>query len=81
MASFKTITIKKEVYQDLVKAKDSKESFSAMFKRLLKEKKPALSEFYGAWKLEKGEEKTLDKAFKKFRKEFEESFKSHESIG
>lgn len=76
--AFKTITIKKTVYRNLAKVKKSQESFSELFTRLLREKHPHLKEFYGAWKLEKGEEKKIAAELKKFRKEFERSFAAHE---
>ena len=70
---FKTITIKKDVYRNLSKVKRPSESFSQLFVRLLREKKPSLKEFYGAWELEPGEEKRLVAALKKFRGEFEDA--------
>ncbi|MBI4152980.1 hypothetical protein HY497_00520 [Candidatus Woesearchaeota archaeon] len=75
--AFKTITIKKGVYSDLARAKQRQESFSTFFSRLLRERHPSIKEFYGAWELKKGEEKEMAAAMKKFRAEFEESFKRH----
>lgn len=79
--AFKTITIKKEVYSDLIRAKSRNESFSQLFRRMLREKHPNLQDFYGAWELEKGEYNKITLAMKKFRKEMEEDFKKrHESF-
>mgnify|MGYP001575391762 CR=1 FL=1 len=80
--SFKTITIKKDVYRELVKVKGSDESFSSLFNRMLSERHPNLKEFYGAWETSKEIEKREDEAMKRFRMDMEESFrKRHESLG
>ena len=76
---FKTITIKKDVYRQLIKAKHAKESFSRFFARILHERNPDLKTFYGAWELEKDEVKKVSAAMKKMRSELEESFAQHES--
>jgi len=73
--AFKTITIKQETYKDLIKVKISHESFSALFKRLLQERRPNLKDFYGAWKLEKGEAEKMESALKGERNRLEESWK------
>jgi len=75
---FKTITIKNTVYMHLMKEKKPDESFSTLFERLL-EKTHSLEKFYGAWTLTKAEEDKQDLAMKKFRSEFNEEFKKHES--
>ncbi|MBI4145892.1 hypothetical protein HY489_00985 [Candidatus Woesearchaeota archaeon] len=79
--TFKTITIKKGVFTNLLKVKQKSESFSDLFARLLKDKRPDLQEFYGAWEVSKAEEKKVHEGLKKFRREFEESFRRHESSG
>ncbi len=72
--AFKTITIKRKVYKELTKAKRPNESFSELFERMLREKRPNLMEFYGAWKLERGEAERIEAALKKERMHFEESW-------
>ncbi len=65
---FKTITIKENVYKELMKAKGS-ESFSEFFEKVTKERKkrPDLMKFYGAWKMSDGEWKRIEKTIKKRR--------------
>ena len=67
------------VYEKLAHVKKSNESFSELFSRLLEKGKPPLEEFYGAWNVRPEEEKKILHAMKNFRREFEESFKHHES--
>ena len=66
--TFKTLTIKHAVYRDLVKAKQSGESFSDLFERMLREKRPNLLEFAGAWTFEKGEREKMHAAVMERRK-------------
>lgn len=73
---FKTITIKRDVYRELTKTKKNDESFSELFTRMLRDKRPNLKEFYGAWKLEKGEEKKIEIALERERLRFEENWKN-----
>ncbi len=47
--AFKTITIKKDVYDKLAAAKRKDESFSTLLDRLVAGKKTSLREIYGAW--------------------------------
>ena len=51
----KTISITKEVYQDLIKIKGKKESFSQLFIRILRYYKPNIKESFGKWDLSKEE--------------------------
>lgn len=79
--SFKTITIKKSVYRDIIKVKGTHESFSSFFNRILSERHPNLKEFYGAWESDKETEKRENEAMKRFRMDMEDSFrKRHESL-
>ena len=71
---FKTITIKQSVYRDLVNSKMPGESFSELFERVLGDKRPNLRDFYGAWKLKKGEEKQIEILLKKERALLDQSF-------
>lgn len=66
--AFKTITIKKEVYERLVSAKREGESFSDLFDRVIAERRPSIMEFAGAWK------NVSDEDVRKLRKEFREGF-------
>lgn len=76
---FKTITIKENVYKELMKVKGN-ESFSEFFEKVTKErkKKPDLMRFYGAWKMSKKEADRVEKAMKKYRRSFDKSF--HERV-
>jgi len=58
---FKTITIKDELYRDLLKLKRKDESFSELFERLAKREKPDLMMFAGAWKMSDDEWKRIEK--------------------
>jgi len=51
----KTISITKEVYQELIKIKGEKESFSQLFIRILRYYKPNIEESFGKWDLSKEE--------------------------
>ncbi len=51
----KTISITKEVYQELIKIKEEKESFSQLFIRILRYYKPNIEESFGKWDLSKEE--------------------------
>jgi predicted CopG family antitoxin len=46
---FKTVTIKEEVYKELLRIKRRDESFSEFFKRIGKKERPDFKKFYGAW--------------------------------
>jgi predicted CopG family antitoxin len=72
--SFKTITIKGEVYKSLAKAKKRDESFSELFGRLLSERRPNLKAFYGAWTLGAGEAEKIEKELAKDRARMEKEF-------
>lgn len=71
---FKTITIKDEVYRDLLKLKRKDESFSELFERLTKREKPDLMRFAGAWKMSDDEWKRIEKTLKERRRSADESF-------
>jgi len=45
----KTITIKDDVYEELIKLKKDRESFSEVIMRILKGKKISLLDFYGVF--------------------------------
>lgn len=68
MSGFKTLTIKKLVYDDLLKFKAPSESFSELFERFMekeKSKKPDIMEFAGILSEEKGEEiKKMARAYR-----------------
>jgi len=67
---FKTITIKDEVYNKLMKLKRPKESFSQLFARLAK--KQDLSELCGSW--DDAEDPLMYEKLKEMRKEMNEDF-------
>ncbi|MEM0079995.1 MAG: antitoxin VapB family protein [Nitrososphaerota archaeon] len=46
----KTLTIREEVYEKLVKLKKEGESFSDLLERILEEKRPSLKDFAGILK-------------------------------
>ena len=46
----KTLTIREEVYEKLVKLKKEGESFSDLLERILKERRPSLRDFAGVLK-------------------------------
>lgn len=70
----KTITIKTDVYHQLMGVKGRNESFSRLFERLLREKRPNLLRFAGAWKLSPEETRRLKRVIVDFRRDFEESY-------
>jgi hypothetical protein len=47
-----------------------------LFARMLREKRPTLKEFYGAWTLEKGEEERIAAELEKERLRFEADWKT-----
>lgn len=71
---FKTITIKEEVYEELLKLKKKDESFSDMFKRFARREKPSLDEFLGAWKMPNREWSKIKKELKKERTKMDKDF-------
>ncbi|MEW6295709.1 MAG: antitoxin VapB family protein [Candidatus Diapherotrites archaeon] len=73
MAS-KTLTIRKDVYDALIRAKEDDESFSEMFERLLTEKKPDLLKYAGIWKISEKEKKGIEREIKKMRKSADKNF-------
>ena len=73
---FKTITIKEDVYKELMKAKGS-ESFSEFFDKVVKDKKkkPDLMKFYGAWSnMSDKDFAKVSKAMKRYRQSFNKSW-------
>lgn len=72
---FKTITIKENVYEKLMKAKGKDESFSDFLGKVVEEKKPDLMKFAGAWKDMPDEEfDRVKKAMKEFRESFDKDW-------
>ena len=72
---FKTITIKEDVYEKLMKAKGKDESFSEFFGKIVEKKKPDLMKFAGAWKDMPDEEfKRIKKSMKEFRESFDKGW-------
>ncbi len=72
---FKTITIKEEVYEKLMKAKNKEESFSDFFSKIVEKRKPNLMKFYGAWSNMPEEEfERIKKSMKEFREAFNKSW-------
>ena len=63
----KTLTIRDDVYEKLVKLKKEGESFSDLLERLLSREKVSLREFYGSLKDSKFLEE-LEKEILEFRK-------------
>ncbi|GEM_PF-1904310 len=75
---FKTLTIKEDVYNELIVAKGKDESFSEFFHKLVdeKRKKPDISRFYGAWSdMSESEFEKVTKRMKAFRKSADDNFK------
>ncbi len=74
---FKTITIKEDVYRELLRAKGNDESFSDFLDELVKEKKkkPDISKYYGAWKMGEKEWKRVESAIKKNRELADRNYK------
>lgn len=70
--AFKTITIKESVYRELNRVKNNDESFSGLLERLVKEKKPRLIKYYGAWKGTEKELKRVEETVKRERHKKEE---------
>lgn len=71
---FKTITIKDDVYRDLLKLKRKDESFSEFFRRLADRERPDLMRFAGAWKMNEGEWKRIDNMLRERRRSTGEDF-------
>jgi len=67
----KTITIKEEAYERLKKLKEGR-SFSDTIIDLTEEKKPDLTDAFGAWSEEEAEE--AKEKIESFRKKFDEDF-------
>ena len=75
---FKTLTIKEEVYEKLLKAKGKEESFSDFFEKTISREKPDLMRFYGAWKMSKKEAESVKKTIKEYREAADKRF--HERV-
>ena len=71
---FKTITIKDEVYRDLLKLKRKDESFTELFKRLTEREKLDLTRFAGAWKMSDDEWKKIERVLKERRRSADRNF-------
>ncbi len=71
---FKTITIRKSVYEKLKKVKKRSESFSEFFERSFETRRPMLANFFGIWKADKKEIELVKEEIKKMREEFESDF-------
>lgn len=66
--AFKTLTIKKEVYDKLIKAKPKNESFSQFLGKLVEAKRTDIMRFAGAWKdMPEEEFSRIQTAMKAFR--------------
>lgn len=74
MMGFKTITIKTTVYKELAKIKQSDESFSDLFGRLMGEKRVNLMDFAGAWNLTEKDFSDTKRRMAEHRKRFNEDF-------
>ena len=75
---FKTITIKEDVYKELLEEKGKEESFSEFFDKLMKEKKkkPDIMKFAGAWnKMSDKEFEKINKSIKELRESADKNFK------
>lgn len=75
---FKTLTIKEEVYEKLMKAKGKEESFSDFLERTVSKEKPDLMKFYGAWKMSKEEAEKVKKTIREYREVTNKRF--HERV-
>lgn len=74
---FKTLTIKKNVYEKLIIAKPKEESFSKFLDRIVevKPKKVDIMKFAGAWKDMPDEEfERIKKAIKELRESADKNF-------
>ncbi len=78
--SFKTITIKDRVYEELIKIKGEDESFSDLFEKMVRKEKPDLSRFYGVWKMNDREWKKIEKAIKERRDSADSNWKERGKI-
>lgn len=74
---FKTITIKEDVYKELINAKGKGESFSDFFEKVVRgaKKRPDLRRFYGAWKMDGGEWEIIENRLKETRKLADKNYK------
>jgi len=71
----KTLTITKDVYDDLVNLKGKDESFSELFRRLANKEKTSLMDFAGIWaNMNYKDVKGIKKGMKEFRKSVDKSF-------
>ena len=61
----KNISIKEDVYNELLKIKKDDESFSDLFMRLLKFQRKQLEQSFGSWKITKEEEEEIWSAITK----------------
>ena len=55
----KTISITEEVYNELIKFKDERESFSQFFLRILKQYKQNIQNCFGTWNLSEKEKSEI----------------------
>jgi predicted CopG family antitoxin len=73
---FKTLTIKEEVYRELLRIKRKDESFSELFMRMVKKEKPDFKKFYGSWSdLTNKEIKKISEAIRTLRTSADKNFK------
>ena len=71
----KTLTIMEDIYSDLVKAKKEDESFSQLFRRLLKENRTSVDEFFGVLSdLDEKDMKKVKVGMEEFKKSADKSF-------
>jgi len=74
---FKTLTIKEEVYEKLVKIKPKEESFSEFLGEFAETRqKKDIMKFAGAWKMPDEEYKKVKGYIKEYRKAFDKSFRA-----
>jgi predicted CopG family antitoxin len=72
--AFKTITIKEEVYEKLLKAKGKDMSFSEFLEKSVESRKPDLMKFYGAWDMGNNEWKRIERILKERRRSADKNF-------
>ena len=75
--SFKTITIRKEVYEKLKALKKKNQSFSDVIESLI-DQKTGLLDFFGAWELDEEEFENINKMLKRGWTKWENSLNALE---
>ena len=75
---FKTLTIKEDVYNELINVKGKNESFSEFFAKIVKKMRgsPDLKSYYGAWKnMPKKDFENVELGIKRIRVSADKNFR------